>query len=919
MSKLKARKDVKTAFVPQIVGSGGVGSVDFHIPVIDFLENNGEIPLNFKDYILNSPDRLFGNDGEDWATSVRANRDLFFKRQSDFLLGRMWSRYPSDVSSWDWEPGIGAISWMDQSKHKYKGGLPTFPAPLASVMRENYPFYDKIFSKATLRVFPSISELTRNMARFEYGGMSNLHFPEYEDKEMVFPNINTSKFQYDIWSLGSYGVTSDGSIIAHVGNDTESSFSSYRSTLTPGLYKFNLSTGEIDTNFYIKNANGSRGVFASEWTISFNLIVANDCVFLDTNSGYTINFDDGTSIEPGRLIKLGLDGTIDLSFFTTELLCGSLVNVHFRNNKYILAFQSLYYYSGLFEQSEKEVGLLQVDIDGTNPVILFERQINDFSQPLITGTVMKTKMLSNGDIILSVFNYDDYFGNDGVIYKVLNDGSIDYGFTFMNFSEVDGPSTYKYSFKPANGMPGFSCIKGFEELGNGEIIIYGLFRYINLGTSNDLNQHESSNVVVGNLLKIDSTGDIEFGFNNLGTKFNSGKPYNISFFNSSSAEWMNCEVYLIKKIGNKLYVSFGNDGAYQKPFYENYGSEAYNPFLIRLNLDGSFDESFNLNITDASKGIEEFNGKLYIISEYSSQIDYLLYKRSGALKVTDGIPTIKKTRVDFNWIDVDGEPLQTSFTKKTITEIDLANPNILSVSLTGQLRSDLESDTLLYSVKGYDWYSVSSDFLTTSWQVLNGQTYDGQDFSQNIGFKYFNGEELNSEELLQIEEIKAGIVRLYSKPEYYPDLSYDKIPANPVTGFQGWNPFGISNQLTDTNFEEGMDLSWDYCLDDIFPFEQFNMLSYSDRTYKINRIQGSMGDIIRDYESGNWYVWNHFLNKFDSILGYKYEDIQTTIRSNFDSKLRAVIELGLSSRPYTWANYHIIKTHLDNYIESIQY
>ena len=887
MNKLRARKDMHIPSVPKLMGSAGEGSFDFMFSGFDFLENGTTEQI--RNWILNSKMKLFGYEPEDWATVFRANREQFHWVQADYLERSLSGR---DVRP-DVGPQTKEASTSPTWEHTYKyraGEFPTFPQGIIDVMQEGYPFHAYPFTGYTSRVEPTLKEYTQDVAITNMlSGIQETSvgpFSQWVDKTESFPTVNVEKFS----QFGkTYGTTvmPDGKILAVYSVDG--------SQLK--MVKIDPVTGEADPNFFIKN---SQGVAVLDYIngVQFDMIkifVANDSIFLwfSGQMGYfTLNDGENNLIGPYKLYKMGMDGTIDDSFNFpggdgsngSVMNCNDLLNILYRNNKYVFVYNNLYYYENLFANGDKNVGVIQVDLDGTNPVILFENdlldnvfeyQINE-TRSIAKGIVKFSKVMSNGDIMLVTVNNEA----ETTIYRILNDNSVD-PFSF-NQDPESGVLTRRWNFYSNDYN---NAIRGIEELSDDGILLYGNFNRIVV-----LPGPDEIHLNIAGIIKLESINNpnIVPGFADLQSKtrdFTDFQSSKIGFGRNTGAD-----VYSVKEIDGKLYVI-----CYATQYSDNFINNAATK-CIRLTLNGEYDDTMNLAFYQVYNAkLEYLNGKIYILpsTNEDSVVSYINNVSYLGLISPQSVEAISKIRQGFDWVDDFSNTQQVSFLSSGIIEIDSINQVTFTRSIVNPIVEGLLSDYQVTDANAYN-----SNFLGKGGVVEN---------PSELRDKFFLGEQLSVDEELDIQKIKESIIRKYSRPEYYPDLTDVKLEPDEAIGFPGYSPF-ISPFMA--GFTES--------LSEVIQSEKFTLESYVDAAYKFEHIQGEPGEVRLLEEDGNFYVWNALAGSWiiDDSTGF-YGNYRSWCYVNRNNKIKGLIGIALSTPPATWAGYHIIKTNLDEYLNSL--
>ncbi len=928
MSKIKARKSVGLIQdTPRLEGSAGHGSIDFLRNWFDFLD---PIDLPSLEDIQNYPKYSGGAMTEDWDTCYRNWRDAKAQHGYETISVANTEIYRHNYRPMSWKLSSGKhefyhIAGMRETTY-YKGSSDLI---LPKFLEDNLgPFFKGDLKKHTVRIeWSNIEDAARNISALEFGSpYTQISVPEFvtatvsvaketnKFKQMELSNsvgldiINSVKYTENTIII----VSNSGSVLKN-GEEVISNGANF--------FKLDLETGNFDTTFALKRIDGTSVSFSSGE--KGKLFVANGNIFYYSESMQII-FEDSSQYS-GKLIKINSNGVIDETFFPELFSFDELVNVFFHNGQYYFAFYNLYEYSNL----NGDLGIIKVGTDGLNPILVYQNQVMfDSFGEITTGVVCMADQLSNGDI---VFIARDNNSNTQSLYKIsVATDSLDLSFTFEDISEAGDYTLVKRKYEILQSP---SNVYGIKVISTGDVIVHGQFNEIVYHR----NAPDSITYNVGCIAKFDSLGDLDLSFNHIGDKQKMFKSNNTEYITTSGLHINNLfAIRRVYEIDSMLYVIGDGFSSYNSTLFSMDGDSGTN--LIRIGLDGSYDKSFKHSFnfsTYGFAGFYKFNNKYLFLNNQSSisvtcidevYSEYIGYTRMNTL---NGSNFLNGNGIDGDFIGynpysdiclVQHKPYDYQYNRWIMVEGSSKNTK-LSAWGTSIFEIDLNADLVDYSKRNPLFFEYDMDCRGNDFTRILYPWEEATSNHSEIFTKYLNGEELLAYELQIFNQTKSAHERRRARPEYFPNISSDS--AMPSGNFKGFAPFGWSqgdhHDFKYTSIRRGTPMS------QLFPSGVFNLRQephYMDSYWSFGKkMQGQVGDIAMI--EGDWCLWspNAITNDYEIkgrwIYFAAFEDMISYQKSQVDAKLRDLYNVVLSQRPFTWANYHIIKANLDEYIATL--
>ena len=591
-----------------------------------------------------------------------------------------------------------------------------------------------------------------------------------------------------------------------------------------------------------------------------------------------------------------------------------------------------------------------------------------------TGNVKKSLMLSNGDFILytaETQNEGLESGNYPKFVKVSKEGVVDLSFTIDGYAntllenademtpaldhsrlKVSVANGYWNSVYSMMSGIGFSkpAVNGMIEMEDGKILIYGSFA--NILTDKPVVDYDAQYDITHNiydvgcfaLLNADGSLDTEFnrtgemsaefypigsnppapwdnGFSFRPTKTNIA-PVGFQYGASSSNNNGTLEITFAKVIGDKLYVSFKSDAmvSYNRTHILD-GSKTYRLNLQDLTLDETFDFRYFMTVSDIVSTANGYRVYMSSIANSMSNQSNIVYNHRWILNNQDNIDQgalnanishraySMKTDIGLggfvreasypNYWDVMpqwnsvGDALLSQCVGIFIFEVDEVNKSEITFHTPNEKVRNLES--IVFSIQNeYNLTMIGSPILE------NKQADTTRD-------RFFHGLDLSELDLDRIDVFKREFRKKYTDETLWKDLASLKIEA--VDGVHtGYTPlsFGGINQI-------GLNPG-EYVLSDIIP-QYFNILPAVPNMNILKGHTAVAGDrcIIIDQDGDYIFVNGRWVN---ADWG-QYEDMAGSARGARDAKMKALNEVILSLKPFTFAAYHIPKANLDEYVQSL--
>lgn len=329
-----------------------------------------------------------------------------------------------------------------------------------------------------------------------------------------------------------------------------------------------------------------------------------------------------------------------------------------------------------------------IKFDGTNDTISLSQITTTNKQPWTLNfwyKLQQVRRYSSVDYALftsstssvpgTVRYFIDYFMTVNTV-DTLNDGSIFVGGSFLSFNgyqsnkiiKLNSDGTRDESFNIGSGFKsgnsGISEILVIKVSSSGKIYVGGTFTFYN-----DVNANS--------IIRLNTDGTIDTSFN-YGTGFNStvtdivedsnGNIYVVGSFTTYKGQ-SNGRIIKLDQFGNKdtsfnnltlnntpytIYLDELDSKVYVGGNFTLYGSSTTNR-LVRLNLDGSLDTSFNMSTGFNSTvwKITKINDKLYIGGSFTSVLGQTR-NRMVSLNLDGTINTSFDIGTGFNTSDVIG-------------------------------------------------------------------------------------------------------------------------------------------------------------------------------------------------------------------------------------------------------------------------
>lgn len=316
-------------------------------------------------------------------------------------------------------------------------------------------------------------------------------------------------------------------------------------TQTPTLA---LSAGSIDTSFIIE-----RGLYTNLSPLNFDFLSDNSMVICGSLT--TFNYQSTTSV-----IKLFESGSLDDDFNSNILTIPYdfvVVNIKTQPDNKILTI-------GSYSLPTKQI--TRLNSDGTLDTTFSQNYGDGLNSTLNIIELQSNNILLGGEF--TGFNSGGTIWNG--ICRLFNNGDVDELFNFggTGFDLIGLEAPFKFLVQPYDN----------------KILVVGLFTMYNGIT------------VSNNLIRLNSDGTLDTGFNWLGSGFDS---YAFD---------------IVLQSDNKIIV-LGN--------FTSYNGTSVESYIVRLNTDGSIDTSFNVtDITNIFDSIAiQSDDKIILSSQNNTVID----------------------------------------------------------------------------------------------------------------------------------------------------------------------------------------------------------------------------------------------------------------------------------------------------------
>ena len=371
--------------------------------------------------------------------------------------------------------------------------------------------------------------------------------------------------------INSTAIQNDGKII--IGG----AFSNYNGTTKNNIARLNAD-GTIDDSF-------NMGVGANN-TVS-DIVIQIDSKIIISGAFTTYN-----NLSRNRLARLNSDGTIDFTFFPDGGPLGTINSITTLTNGKLIIAGNFTNYAGVARKN-----IARLNVDGS-----LDTSFNRGTGP--NAEVSTTATLSNGNIII-VGNFTSYNGNASKrIARISDNGSFDSTFNFG--TGVDN-SVYAMSIQSS-----------------GKIIIGGAFSLYNniqnnriarLNADGTLFNSSANNTVYCNATQND--GKIVIG--GTFTSYNGVDRITIARLNVDGTldTSFDTGTGTQSPFGpGKIYaIAIQSDGKIIIGGYFTYYNGIAKKYIVRLNIDGTIDNTFNTGITqgDVKNIYIQNDGKIIIV------------------------------------------------------------------------------------------------------------------------------------------------------------------------------------------------------------------------------------------------------------------------------------------------------------------
>ena len=592
----------------------------------------------------------------------------------------------------------------------------------------------------------------------------------------------------------------------------------------------------------------------------FHVFDNGDRIVVGNFTTYTHN---GVEVAANRIIKLKANNTVDQSF--TRLNFSDKI----RGIK-VLASGKIYVYGDFYDNGQYSVDtgeysvtphrLARLNADGTLDETFVSLTYTDpaYLTTVLSDVVYKIAVQEDGKII--VLTAAERVDNNPIRPDTNGYGSV------LRFNE-DGSVDQTFSCDQSifiEGMPQF-LKPNIEILQDGKILLLN-------GPS---------------LIRLNSDGSVDTAWTAVAPEFQTSL---------SGFKVLSDSSILVMGDSNMLVGT--------PQYLEN------RKYLVKLNSDGSINESFNPPFVSAipynSGLIDEINflqnGEIVV-----SGFQFIILINSSL--ATTGIVILNsdftiKTDIDFlhivhNIIKIKnvGEKIIVAMTGGNILKWDTHNLNGLSVESIGfnpfVLLSIDPTVTRQAEIIDPIYFQFQDDLQA---QSTNGPLID-----------YMNNLVNPSAEVVQaFEDWKIRFERLYTSEEYYRNI---------------WSDSSMS-RLFDTRFQAG-GIEWSSetlfhypkgsTPIDVVGGNDIKIVSYVKYDNQLKLKTGNPGEIIFSEESGEWLAWHPMKQKWSSELYLRFfEFIHTRNNSHIYSKINYLKDLSYGHGPATWAAYHLIKRAVDH-------
>ena len=396
-------------------------------------------------------------------------------------------------------------------------------------------------------------------------------------------------------------------------------------------------TISLDTSF---GTNGITSIPLVGEGDDLQIQISQDNKILATGKDLPIS----TSINPNKVFKLNLDGTLDTSFGNLGTLIlpnydGDFKAVLQGTDKFLIVFQTIssstpnfrsisrYNLNGTLDTSFGTNGETQIPFSGStgfrfnNVVVLSDNSI------IIADGIKYTKLTSNGFL-------DNSFGTSGVINQTNSANIQNQGSNLLNL----------YSSKIENTTTNGTLINSFGSAGT-----------FNYPISSD---YFSKQTLSGNINSLDLNSNNFYNVSSSGTLLNT-----INLTNDSNT----LDYYIDVVFDNSKYFFVGTSST-SKPFIVSYDS---NGILIPLNGSNSYKE--NAISTGNATSILSLNNELYVGGDKVDSSNNWFYTISKYNFSTLGTSEVKSEKsISFE------NPIKSNLnfqTKEDVSKIEIYSSN----------------------------------------------------------------------------------------------------------------------------------------------------------------------------------------------------------------------------------------------------
>ena len=906
MSKIRVRKDIAQVEQPvKKAGSHGPDSIDFIVAGLDFLEPCDDVS---NEDILNFPYKTYGEKYSDvlYPYYAPVRNYIFENRFPEYLI----NKYLLDTKGVNVGEFIGGYQKIQNTVPVSNNGMTKkitrFDDPADQVIPEILkPRLSKFettgIRKQTIILNEKISDFAREFAHIEYGLCPN-RFPQYIPHTSRMPEITTKwNTESNYMTLQIYdSVRYDENhiiIYTSAGSIFEDGVE-VATCLGNGIFKINLTTGKVDQTFFLQNASGSKAVIGISQNVK--MFVENGNIFIYGGGLAQVSYEDGTFFTPNDsttngILKIDGNGVIDQTFFPINMNIVELMNVfyHEKNSQgyYYLAVKGLYVYDSIVDNAGEKGYLLRVDADGLNPEVVFQMENivtadeNLYGLEIGSAARLDNTIVIAGAVAASQLGGGYYGPITFILYKInIDTDQADLSFTFDDFSQNGDFSVIgrKY-YIPSTAR---SC--EIKALSNGKILAIGDFTQI---VKSPLRAN-SSTIEAKKIISINSNGELDSEFNKTAAN---------GLYNSIGSYIEYSSIRRVDEIDNKLFISINNINGV-------ISNSGYTDTVLRFNMDATLDSEFlngfhySSNVVPITGRLYKVNGK-YVFTNFGSMCAFVYAPKT---RYSDAIVFDGSTQ--YRLSNMVNQPTASSYYNWT----EESSRNATVDAWTGICEFNLDGEIYNHTIPNPLIEELDAD-TTERNGFLNQLKYSNSMWISPSEmyevFKYLEGREMTDSEIALFEFKKDIMIQSYTKEEYYPNISVDRI--EPTGDFKGWTPLGFNVEKKHAGYDMGTPLA------EIFPNDRFNFVAlpkvnYSSYQFFDRAYPGQQGDVYFDYQYNEVRHWNSILNRWMWIP--VFDDIFSTTRARQEAKMNAFNEVALSIKPMVWSNYRIIKAGLEDYI-----